>query len=162
MVSYESAKLQSVSISSRLVTTFAALPSKPKGIIQLSNGDLLVSNDHAIYKLSYSLRTLEKVTGSDSDSGIVDGTFTKSRFFHPQDFAKLSETEFLLGDKANGKVRILDMDNKTVSTFCGGKPEVCDFSEIWSLLLSQSKLYIGGTGSITVVEGWYSHRVLCS
>ena len=144
--------IRSVLINDKLVTTFANVMEKPKNLLQLDNGDVMITSDHEVTLLSYPLRQLLPVAGVNDTYGSADGEFSATRFFHPAEMLKLNKNKLMVADKANGKLRVLDLLTRQSSTFCTGLPKKCDFFNPRALLLVGDELYVGEEGKIIRIE----------
>jgi len=144
--------VRSVLVNDRLVSTYASVMDKPKNLLQLDNGDLIITSDHAVSRLDYSLHNLTLLAGTSETYGSDDGDFSSTRFFHPAAVIKLSDSKLMIADKANGKLRVMDLKTRQTTTFCTGMPAKCDFYDPRSLLLDGDELLVGEQGKIIRID----------
>lgn len=94
----------------------------PKGLaLDSISNSLYVADNHnnSIRKILLSERKVETLCGT-SESGYRDGSFDEATFHHPWDIAWDSKTQKLYtSDYSNHTIRVISLENKTVSTFCG-------------------------------------------
>ena len=135
--------------------------AQPSGIV--SDGKNLFvadSESNIIREINFQNETVETLVGGDLfDFGDIDGEEDDVRLQHPLGVA-LYDGKVLIADTYNHKIKLLDPENKTVTTFLGtGKSGQTDgktptFYEPGGLSVADGKLFIADTNNhaIRVVD----------
>ena len=135
--------------------------AQPSGIA--SDGKNLFvadSESNIIREINFQNETVETIVGGDLfDFGDIDGAEDEVRLQHPLGVA-LYDGKVLIADTYNHKIKILDPENKTVTTFLGtGKSGQTDgktptFYEPGGLSVAGGKLFVADTNNhaIRVVD----------
>lgn len=83
-------------------------------------------------------------------SGSVNGNLKEASFMDPQGLAAIGSSIILLADRRLNKLRILNIDNESVTSICSGKQgyldadlSSCQLTYPYSLLVKNQTLYIG-------------------
>jgi hypothetical protein len=128
----------------------------PRGIIQLSNGNIVVT-DEANQRIR--LITTGGVVSTLAGSGTVgsnDGTGTGASFSYPMGLALLSNGKIAVADYSNCRIRLLDPSTGVVTTLAGsGTPAFADGTGAAAsfnlpntvLQLSNGNIAVGDTGN---------------
>jgi|GEM_PF-254347 len=92
----------------------------PYDIVAMANGDFYISDDyqHTIRKLSGGMVTT--VAGNAGTSGDNDATGTAALFADPMGMCKMDESNILICDYNNGKIRKLNVTTNVVTTVVSG------------------------------------------
>jgi len=92
----------------------------PYDIVAMANGDFYISDDyqHTIRKLSGGMVTT--IAGTAGTSGDLNGTGTAALFADPMGMCKMDESNILICDYQNGKIRKLNVTTQVVTTVVTG------------------------------------------
>ena len=144
---YNSA-VRNVNMSSRVADTFVqsdSLSSIRCITQEEESGDLYVTANNAVYRITYTQRTVTLISGSTGwNSGYRDSTLLDSLFDWPSELIFIKPNTLLIADKNNNKLRLVEMNSDKVATL-----NVTN-SLIWptSLLLTNNSLYVGQSKKI--------------
>ena len=89
----------------------------PWGFAKSTNGNIYVANDHFVTEVN-SLKTIKIFAGSSS-SGDTDASRLSAAFRDLRFIAFDSQGDMYLSDSSNHKIKKIDMDSGTVTTFAG-------------------------------------------
>ena len=141
--------LRTVDVKSRAVSTFLKSDSllEIAGITQEEeSGDLYVTAFHAVYRITYTQRTLSLISGLPGGHwGYRDSTLLNSLFHGPRELIFITPRVLPVADSGSKKLRLLDMNSDKVTTL-----NVTN-SLTWpnSVLLTNNSLYVGQHKKIT-------------
>ncbi|EGZ30339.1 hypothetical protein PHYSODRAFT_295167 [Phytophthora sojae] len=134
-------KITSKGVSS----TFSTSLSNPSGIVTDSSDNIYVTDNNRVMKFT-SGGAMTVLAGSTS-SGLVDGTGTSARFYHPDALAIGSDGDLYVADKANYCIRRLNLITKEVTTSVASGP----FEVIWGMAAAADNvLYVRDRYSASV------------
>ena len=146
---YSNAAVRNVTVNSRVAGTFVQSDSLKyiRGITQEEkSGDLYVTAYHAVYRITYTQRTVSLISGSPGrNSGYRDSTLLDSRFDWPYALILIAPETLLVADSWNNKLRLLDMNSDKVITLSVTNSQRTPAS----LLLTNNSLYVGQHQKIT-------------
>ena len=146
---YNNKAVRTVDVKSQVVGTFVRsdLFLYIRGITQEEkSGDLYVTAWHAVYRITYTQRTVTLISGGTHYSyGYRGSTLLDSRFNNPNALIFIIPDTLLLADTDNNKLRLVDMKSGQVTTLNVRS------SLSWprSLLLTNDSLYVGQVVKIT-------------
>ena len=118
---------------------------------------------HKIINENSALSSTSQLTYSKK-FGYVDGDASDAEFNFPQEIAFLNDSLLLVADKGNNRLRVLDIDEKIVSTLCDvnrlqNDSEWCTLPEAQSLAVIESgAVYVGTKQGIWKVTPFASGR----
>ena len=140
--------VRNVTENSRVAGTFVWSDSL-KYIIGITqeeeSGDLYVTAYHALYRITYTQRTVTLISGSPGwNSGYGDSTLLNSLFDWPRELLFIKLNTLLIADENNNKLRLLDMKSDSVTTL----NVTNSLSYPTSLLLTNNSLYVGQSKKI--------------
>ena len=122
-------------------TFYDSTPNPVQYFTQAPDGDVFVSYNHVIYKISYFSRELTLISG-DSDFGSADGTLLEARYNAPRELQFLTEYTLLVADMKNNMLRLIDLSAENVTSI-----EVCQSDmpgcRPMSLLMTNDTLFVG-------------------
>ena len=148
--------VRTVNVSSRVVDTFVWSDSLKyiRGITQEEeSGDLYVTAYHALYRITYTQRTVTLISGSPGwNSGYGDSTLLNSLFDYPRELLFITSNTLLIADWDNNKLRLLDMNSDKVTTL----NVTNSLYRPASLLLTNNSLYVGQYKKITQYKCEYN------
>ena len=151
----ELAAVRTVDVMSRAVGTFVKSDSLQyiRGITQEEkSGDLYVTAYDAVYRITYTQRTVTRISGSRSTDGNRDSTLLDSLFITPFELIFISPHTLLVAHLGNNKLRLLDMkSDKVTSLNVTNSP-----NDLRSLLLTNNSLYVGQLWKITQYKCEYN------
>ena len=111
---------------------------------QTENGDIYILDTSTIFKADYYSRDVTLIAGKLETQGRKDGSLTESRFYDLRSIALISPHAFLVADKGNGLIRLVDVTADKVATFdfCSKvqNPKYCHET---SLHMTSDALYVG-------------------
>ena len=140
---YRNSAVRTENANSRVVGTFVWSDSLKyiKGITQEEeSGDLYVTAYHALYRITYTQRTVTLISGSPGwNYGYKDSTLLDSLFQWPRALLFITPNILLIADSSNNKLRLVDMNSDQVAT--QNVTNSLDFPT--SLLLTNDSLYVG-------------------
>ena len=141
---------RTVAMKSQVVGTFVKSDSLQfiRGITQEEkSGDLYVTGNHAVYRITYIQRTVSLISGSTGyySSGYRDITLLDSLFYLPHELIFIKPQTLLVADNYNDKLRLVDMNSDQVTTL----HVTNSLSQPRSLLLTNNSLYVGQLWKIT-------------
>ena len=115
----------------------------PQYLTQNTVGDIFVTTNYAVYRISYAEKTITLIAGSPTTTGYRDGSLLSSLFNYPRELIFIQNNNLLIiADHYNNKLRLLDLDDDKVTTLnlCNG----C-VSLLWpySIMLTNDSLYVG-------------------
>ena len=144
------AAVRTVNVSSRVVGTIVKSDSLDyiRGITQdEKSGDLYVTAYNAVYRITYTQRTVSLISGlSGSNSrGYKDSTLLNSLFDFPVHLIVMTPGTLLVADHRNKKLRLVDMKSDKVTTL----NVTNSLYRPASLLLTNNSLYVGQWRKIT-------------
>ena len=115
---------------------------RPWCLTQNTAGDIFVTTYFAVYRISYTEKTITLIAGSPTTTGYRDGSLLSSLFNYPRELIFIQNNNLLIADHYNNKLRLLDLDEDKVTTLnlCNG----C-VSLLWpySIMLTNDSLYVG-------------------
>lgn len=122
------------------VLLFAKHPTMLKDIRYLTqhkSGDIYVTADAAVYRITYSTKKIEIFAGQASTrKGYRDGPLLNSLFYDLYDLMFIGPDTLFVLDSWNSRIRLVDLNSKQVTTHQTiGAP--------YSLLLTRSSLFVG-------------------
>ena len=146
---YLNSAVRTVVVDSRVVGTFVWSDSL-KYIIGLTqeeeSGDLYVTAYHALYRITYTQRTVTLISGSPGwNSGYGDSTLLNSLFDWPRELLFITPNTLLIADVWNSKLRLVAMNSDNVATL----NVTNSLLRPASLLLTNNSLYVGQWRKIT-------------
>lgn len=119
--------------------------------------NLLITDRHSILRYSFNTELLTRVSGSQRP-GFTDGDLIRARFLYPHDIVPLSTVTYLVADRYNNRLRVINTANNTVSSICTGTSgtldgsiDSCNLDNPLSLLLHNGQIYVGQQYVITVL-----------
>ena len=128
---------------------------------QPATRNIYVSAHDILYLISYSAKTIIKLNGQSAyTSGTyIDGPLQKAQFSYPNEFLMVASKTFMVSDKSNLKVRMLDLvaGNASNVHLCGGKPN-CSLKGPSTLMLTGDSLYVGMNGAIHRFKCVFNHK----
>ena len=154
---YYNAAVRTVDVKSQAVGTFVRYDSLDyiSYITQEEkSGDLYVTAYHAVYRITYTQRTVSLISGSPgrNSDGYRDSTLLDSLFYWPYELIFIAPHTLLVADCYNFKLRLVDMNSDKVTTL-----NVTNSLESpSSLLLTNNSLYVGLAGKITQYKCEYN------
>ena len=102
----------------------------PWSLTQNTAGDIFVTTNYAVYRISYTEKTITLIAGSPTTTGYRELIFIQNNNL------------LIIADHYNNKLRLLDLDDDKVTTLnlCNG----C-VSLLWpySIMLTNDSLYVG-------------------
>ena len=114
----------------------------PWSLTQNTAGDIFVTTFYAVYRISYTEKTMTLIAGSPTNTGYRDGSLLNSLFYYPKELIFISTDRLLAADYYNNQIRILDLDKDQVTTLnlCTGCVSI-----LWpySIMLTNDSLYVG-------------------
>ena len=128
---------------------------QPVGMIwDNSTNTLIVSGNYYLKRLS--IRSLDLTTLSGSTKGDLDGTLEEAKYgLLDGEIITLTSNVYLLADRHNNKVRMIDVVNNKVATICSTEDDSstrlipsCKPEYPAALLLFNQTLYVGGEAAI--------------
>ena len=135
--------VRNVTVNSRVAGTFVQSDSLKyiRGITQEEeSGDLYVTAYHALYRITYTQRTVTLISGSTGDNyGHKDSTLLTSLFDRPFELILIEPNTLLIADENNYKLRLVDMNSDKVATL----NVTNSLDSPRSLLLTNDSLYVG-------------------
>ena len=136
--------VRTVNVKSQIVGTFVRSESlwAMIGITQdEKSGDLLVTALDALYRVTYTKRTVSLISGSPGSIsyGYRDSTLLDSLFDWPKELIFITPKTLLVADDNNHKLRLVDMNSDKVTTL---NVKNSLYSPT-SLLLTNDSLYVG-------------------
>ena len=146
--------VRTVDVMSRAVGTFVTSDSLrySRGITQEEKiGDLYVTADNALYRITYTQRTVTRISGSGSP-GNRHSTLRKSLFNYLEALIFITPETLLVADYANNKLRLLDMKSDKVTTL----NVTNSLNYPASLLLTNNSLYVAQREKITQYKCEYN------
>ena len=149
--------VRNVTVNSRVAGTFVQSDSLKyiTGITQEEeSGDLYVTAYHALYRITYTQRTVSLISGSPGyySSGYTDSTLRDSLFNVPHGLIFITPKTLLVADDDNNKLRLVDMNSDKVTTL----NVTNSLSSPRSLLLTNNSLYVGQDKKITQYKCEYN------
>lgn len=171
--------LRSVNIQTgEIDTVIASEFTSPKGLAWTANADLLVTNKHYISRVSWSnanVATNSFVTGSKSIRAYTNGFFNYTRFSDPYEVIGLGDNLFLVADRDNERLRLLNFNTQRVEPVCfKGEYSCTSSSELPSspsaIVKAGNDVYVGMYNGIYKLKGQYlstcsfncyANRTLC-
>jgi len=155
--SLRSVDIDSGELGSLNVTGF----NSPKGMMWLNN-ELLVTNDHYVSQVRwYNDGSITNfiITGSTSYGTNSVGYFSNTRYYYPQEFAKLKENLVIIADSYSRQLKLLDFNQRLVRPVCIEPVNSCGSygstmdSNLYSVLKVDDKLYVGMSNGIYLLSG---------
>ena len=146
--------VRNVTVNSRVAGTFVQSDSLKyiRGITQEEkSGDLYVTADNALYRITYTQRTVTRISGSGSP-GNRHSTLRKSLFNYLEALIFITPETLLVADYANNKLRLLDMKSDKVTTL----NVTNSLNYPASLLLTNNSLYVAQREKITQYKCEYN------
>ena len=148
IVDSDNSAVRNVTVNSRVAGTFVQSDSLKyiRGITQEEeSGDLYATAYHALYRITYTQRTVTLISGSPGDSsGDRDSTLHDSLFYWPAELIFIAPDTLLVADDNNNKLRLLDMNSDKVTTL----NVTNSLYGPSSLLLTNNTLYVGQSWKI--------------
>ena len=136
--------IRTVSVSDGSVGTLikSSTIEYPLSLTQNTAGDIFVTNVFAVFRISYTGKTITLLAGSQDTTGYRDGYLLKSLFDFPAELIFIQKHKLLIADGGNNKLRLLDLDEDKVTTlnFCNG---CVSLNEPFSIMLTNDSLYVG-------------------
>lgn len=157
--------LCSVNIDTRYVTTLVSnnLPYPSAMSFDWARTSIRLSVEHSIANYAIRDGVVTSTTGW-VDPGLSDGALATARFSDPREIAQLSENIFLIADKDNHLLRIVDLQSETITSICSGLKETtdgdtndCALNYPLSFLYTNGSLYVGQAYAIRQISGRWSH-----
>ena len=138
-----SSAVRNVTVNSRVAGTFVQSDSLEyiRRITQEEeSGDLYVTAYNALYRITYTQRTVTLISGSPlGDSGHEDSTLLDSLFDFPSGLIFIRPKTLLIAEEDKDKLRLVDMNSDKVTTL-----NVTNSLYLPnSLLLTNNSLYVG-------------------
>ena len=106
-----------------LTTAYDGFPlTSPKGMAIDQENPLVI-----YVVISHGLVMLNLLSGhavtlnAAASAGFGDGQLETSKFNSPRSILQVSASSFLLTDTGNNRLRIMDVENETVSSICTGE-----------------------------------------
>ena len=133
-----------VNVNSQVAGTFVQSDSLDdiRAITQEEkSGDLYVTADNALYRITYTQPTVTLISGSTGRNslGNRDSTLLNSLFDWPFELSFIRPNTLLIADENNSKLRLVDMNSDKVATL----NVTNSLSAPASLLLTNNSLYVG-------------------
>ena len=114
----------------------------PWSLTQNTAGDIFVTNNYAVYRISYTEKTITLIAGSPHTTGYKDSSLLSSLFYQPRELIFIQTNKLLIADNDNSELRLLDLDEDKVTTanLCTGCVSI-----LWpySIMLNNDSLYVG-------------------
>ena len=149
--------MRTVDVMSQAVGTFVKSDSLKniRGITQDGkNGDLFVTADNALYRITYIQRTVKLISGTNS--GYRDSTLLDSLFSGPLELILIKPNTLLIADSINNTLRLVHMNSDKVTTLkVTNSP-----SRPRSLLLTNNSLYVGWSGTVVQYKCEYNITII--
>ena len=140
---YRNSAVRTVNVTSKVADTFVQSDSLKyiKCITQEEeSGDLYVTANNAVYRITYTQTTVSLISGSPGENyGHKDSTLLKSLFDLPYELIFITPKTLLIADRGNNKLRIVDMNSDKVTTL----NVTNSLNSPRSLLLTNDSLYVG-------------------
>lgn len=122
----------------------------PRGISLDENGEnLYIANFNYINKYNMESQALTDVAGNGSN-GYGDGRLHEAQFSNLRHLIGLSDNLLLVVDGNNLRLRLIDIENDSVTSICNGEKKTedgtqksCSLNDPFSLVLGESQIYIG-------------------
>ena len=140
--------VRTVDVMSQVVGTFVMSDSLRYiiGITQEEkSGDLYVTADHAVYRITYTQRAVSLISGSPGTDGYRDSTLLDSLFYNRYELIFTAPHVLLIADSLNNKLRLVHMNSDKVTTL--NVTNSLNYPR--SLLLTNNSLYVGHSMKIT-------------
>lgn len=127
------------------------------GKISISNGKIAISDsNHNRILVTDMSGKIEQIIGS-GDVGLVDGSFSDSKFFRPQGIAWI-DNRIIVADTENHALREIDLSNAKVTTLAGngrqgpwvsagGKGIDVSLSSPWDVTIRNEQVFIAMAGN---------------
>ena len=152
--------LRSVDVTNGIVSTIISTGFRSSAGLAWYNGRLLVSNNGYISEVVWHPNgavTIDMLTGSFY-TGYRDGDFSIAKFTYLAEITQIIPEYFLIADRTNYKLRLLDMAKRKVLPVCHASAASCTggtavVSRPTSLLISNGTVYVGGSGKIVKLTG---------
>ena len=120
----------------------------PHCLTQNTAGDIFVTTwSAAVYRISYTEKTISLIAGSLTTTGYRDGSLLNSLFNNLKELVFIQTNKLLIADKDNKKLRLLHLDEDKVTTLnlCNG----CVSLHLpYSIMLTNDALYVGDSREI--------------
>jgi len=139
----------------------AALTAKftyPSGIAVDSNGNIYVTDNQVIRRISADFNTVSTVAGTGTQ-GFQDGPALKAQFRNPNAIAVDNKGNIYVADAGNNRIRRISTDLSTVTTVTGtGVQGFLDGAALGAQFSNPSGIAIDAQGAIYVVDT-YNQRI---
>lgn len=145
----------------RPVTTFFRSTSALSSIRNIAQdpitGDMFITAQSTIMKLTYDSKSIISLAGG---LGFRDCDFSYSLFNSLKDILIIDNNKLMVVDTNNYRLRLMDLDGETVTSFCSGVPghsngdmKTCKLHIAYSLMVLNDSLYVGQQGKIRKIQG---------
>jgi len=132
----------------------------PTGLLWAGRQLLVVNLFHYISQVSSSSNGTVSNTllaGSTSDGDVI-GSFDIAGFASPHDIEEVTDNLFLVADRGNRKLKLMDMKKRIVGPVCFKGEDPCTESSLlpdrpWSLLNVGGAIYVGMRQNIYKLSG---------
>ena len=137
--------IRTVAVNDGSVGTFIKSNNigNPQYLTQNTEGDIFVTiYNGAVYRISYTEKTITLIAGSPTNTGFRDGSLLNSLFHNSKELIFMKPNKLLVADYLNNKLRLLDLDEDKVTTL-----NLCDgcvtLDRPVSIMLTNDSLYVG-------------------
>ncbi|XP_067942887.1 uncharacterized protein [Watersipora subatra] len=140
---------------------------KVTGIAQLyalvvaSNGDLFFAGQQALYKIYENSDIAEIVAGAPNQPGHDDGTLAVARFEYLMGLVILEDYEWIVAADSANSLRIIDLEDETVSTTAIGSEDITDCTLNDCKLKKPLDMRLDN-GWLVIVDDYMIKRITCS
>ena len=152
--------LRSVDVTNDIVSTVISTGFRSPSGLAWYNGRLLVSNygyiSEVVWHPNGAVTNIKLTTATGT--GYRDGDFSIAKFTYLAEITQITPEYFLIADKKNYKLRLLDMAKRKVLPVCRASAASCTggttvVSSPTSLLISNGTVYVGGYKKIVKLTG---------
>lgn len=124
--------------------------------------NLLITDNHSILKYNLLTNSLTLLSGSNT-AGCLDGDLSAARFDHPKEILALDNSNILVADDGNNRIRVIDTESNSVTSICTGAiatvegyNDTCHLRNPYSLILLDGALYVGQYKAIRRLAGRFA------
>ena len=122
-----------------------------RGMTQDNLGNLFVTFNDGITKVSIESGITEILVGSTTAEGFRDGPFAFVQFDDPRDVVMINDSALVVADDGNHRLRVLDLITNTSSSICVGRwgygdgnLKNCTISDPNAVAVIGKNLFVGG------------------
>jgi len=149
--------LWSINTTTGVATVLFDNIGRPRGLAELADGRLVMAfyQDHVVkvYNPSTPATPPVVIAGSVGVADMVNGTGAAARFNTPYDVAAVSATEVVVADRANHRLRLVNVSTGVVSTYAGdGTAATTDGAALSAQFNEPQGLAVDNAGVVYVSE----------